>query len=55
MRRLIQILAGIFRELSDEAAYERHLAAHGLEHSPEEWRHFHSVKLSKKYQRAKCC
>jgi hypothetical protein len=55
MKRLIRILAGLLRELSDEAAYQRHLEAYGASHSAEEWRRFQNAKLQKKYQRARCC
>jgi hypothetical protein len=55
MRYLWQVLVGIVRELSDESAYKRHLAAHGTTHSPQEWRRFHEHRLASKYARAKCC
>ena len=50
-----RILMGILRELSDESAYQRHLAAHGARHSAEEWRRFCDHRFRDKYQRAKCC
>jgi hypothetical protein len=52
---LARILMGLLRELSDENAYQRHLAAHGRAHSGEEWRRFSEERLRAKYQRAKCC
>ncbi|HYO84402.1 MAG TPA: hypothetical protein VES20_23570 [Bryobacteraceae bacterium] len=55
MKSLWRILVGIARELSDESAYDRHLAVHRREHSPEEWRRFHEHRLASKYARAKCC
>ena len=55
MRKLLRILAGIARELSDESAYARHLRAHGREHSGEEWRRFLEARLAEKYTRPKCC
>jgi hypothetical protein len=55
LRSFGRILLGLLRELSDESAYERYLAAHGSVHSAEEWRHFHETRLHAKYQRAKCC
>lgn len=55
MKQFWRIIVGILRELSDESAYERHLRAHGREHSGEEWRHFSEHRLKAKYQRAKCC
>jgi len=45
----------LLRELADENAYQRHLAAHGLTHSGEEWRRFSELHLRAKYSRAKCC
>jgi hypothetical protein len=50
-----KILLGLVRELSDESAYRRHLAVHGRQHSPEEWRKFSEHHLRAKYSRAKCC
>jgi hypothetical protein len=55
LRRLWQILRGIVRELSDESAYERHLAAHGAAHSGAEWRRFSEARMKRKYSNAKCC
>jgi hypothetical protein len=46
---------GILREIADENAYARHLAAHGRTHSGEEWRRFSEERLRAKYARAKCC
>jgi len=45
----------LLRELADENAYRRHLEAHGLAHSGEEWRRFSENRLRAKYARAKCC
>ena len=53
-----KLLAGIFdllRELADQNAYVRHLAAHGCEHSGAEWRRFAVERFAAKYQRARCC
>jgi hypothetical protein len=55
LKQIGRIVLGLLRELSDESAYQRHLAAHRREHSPEEWRRFHEHRLRGKYQRAKCC
>jgi hypothetical protein len=55
LRQLWQILKGIVRELSDESAYERHLAAHGVAHSGAEWRRFSEARMKRKYSNAKCC
>jgi hypothetical protein len=45
----------LLREIGDENAYRRHLAAHGREHSGEEWRRFSEELMRAKYARAKCC
>jgi hypothetical protein len=50
-----RVLMGILRELSDQNAYERHLAHHGRVASPAEWRRFSEERLKAKYCRAKCC
>ena len=55
MRRLGSLILAILRELADENAYSRHLAAHGRTHSGEEWRRFSEERLRARYQRAKCC
>ncbi len=55
MKRLIGILIGLLRELSDESAYRRHLAAHGREHSAREWRRFSDERFRSKFTRPKCC
>lgn len=55
MKRAWQLLLGLLRELSDENAYQRHLAAHGATASPEEWRRFSEERLRAKYSRPKCC
>ncbi len=55
LRQLGQTLLAILRELSDENAYRRHLAAHGRPASAEEYRKFQTEHFKAKYQRAKCC
>jgi hypothetical protein len=58
MRRLRQVLAGIMellREIADQNAYARHLAAHGVAHSGAEWRKFSDERFRQKYQQVKCC
>jgi hypothetical protein len=58
MRVLRKIAAGVLellREIGDERAYARHLAAHGTRHSAAEWRKFSDERFRAKYQRAKCC
>jgi hypothetical protein len=49
------LVLALLRELADENAYQRHLAAHGRPHSGAEWRHFTEHRLRAKYARAKCC
>jgi hypothetical protein len=51
----VRLFVGLLRELSDENAYARHLAAHGRAHSALEWREFQEHRLRAKYLRAKCC
>lgn len=58
MKALRKIAAGVLellREIGDERAYARHLAAQGTRHSGEEWRKFSDARFRAKYQRAKCC
>jgi hypothetical protein len=55
---LVQLLAfvrGLAKELSDEAAYQRHLARAALPHSAEEWRKFSDARFRRKYRQGKCC
>lgn len=55
MKRFLQTMRAILRELADENAYQRHLQAHGRSHSAAEWRLFHDERMRAKYTRAKCC
>lgn len=55
LKRAGRLLLALLRELADENAYERHLRAHGREHSGEEWRRFCEERLRSRYSRAKCC
>ncbi|HLW75324.1 MAG TPA: hypothetical protein VKS01_00040 [Bryobacteraceae bacterium] len=55
MKAFFEILKGIVLELTDQAAYRRHLAAHGVKDSPEEWRRFSDQKWEAGSKRAKCC
>ncbi|HUB77844.1 MAG TPA: CstA-like transporter-associated (seleno)protein [Bryobacteraceae bacterium] len=55
LRRFGQIVLAILRELADENAYRRYLAAHGREHSGAEWRRFSEERQRAKYARPKCC
>jgi hypothetical protein len=55
MRRFGKLLLALLRELADQNSYQRHLAAHGREHSAAEWRRFSEHRLQAKYRQAKCC
>jgi hypothetical protein len=55
LKRFVEIVTGILREIADESAYERHLRNRGLPHSKEEWRRFSDARLRAKYCRARCC
>lgn len=55
LKTFLKTVVAILREIGDENAYQRHLAAHGAKHSAEEWRRFSECRLRLKYQRAKCC
>jgi hypothetical protein len=55
MKRAAQVFWSLLRELADENAYQRYLAAHGRNPSAEEWRRFSEERLRAKYARAKCC
>lgn len=55
LRRLGRLVLATLREIGDENAYSRHLAAHGRQHSAGEWRRFSEERMRAKYARAKCC
>ncbi|MFN0106546.1 MAG: hypothetical protein ACKV2U_31190 [Bryobacteraceae bacterium] len=55
LQKLGRTLLAILRELADENAYRRHLAANGRANSPAEYRKFQTEHFKAKYQRAKCC
>jgi hypothetical protein len=55
MRRIGRLVMALLRELADENAYQRHLEAHGVKASAEEWRRFSDERMRGKYSRAKCC
>jgi hypothetical protein len=54
-QRILRIATGVFNELADQNAYRRHLAAHGVVHSPEEWRRFQDEHWAAKSRRGRCC
>lgn len=55
MRQFCRLVMGLLRELSDESAYRRHLAAHGRPHSRREWQKFSDDRLRARFVRPKCC
>ena len=55
VRAAMQLAIGLLRELGDENAYARFLAATGRTRSRESWRHFTDERLRAKYVRPKCC
>jgi hypothetical protein len=55
LKRIGRILLGILREIGDESAYQRHLAAHGRGPSRQEWRRFSDERLRARYVRPRCC
>ncbi|MCC7174029.1 MAG: hypothetical protein IT159_02445 [Bryobacterales bacterium] len=55
MKRLLRVIFGLLKELSDESAYRRHLAAHNLRDSREAWRDFSNARFQKKFSNPKCC
>jgi hypothetical protein len=55
LRTFGHLILALLRELADENAYHRHLAAHGRTHSGDEWRKFSEERLRAKYMRARCC
>ncbi|MCC7010823.1 MAG: hypothetical protein IT184_18570 [Acidobacteria bacterium] len=54
-RQAARLVVDLCRELSDERAYERHLAAHRTAHSPDEWRRFCDERLKARFARGRCC
>ena len=55
IRGIARAILDLLREIADQNAYARHLAARSAEHSGEEWRRFSDERFRSKYQRAKCC
>jgi hypothetical protein len=55
VKKLLRFLRTLVRELSDESAYQRHLAWHHRVHSREEWKAFSDARMARKYQNGKCC
>ncbi len=55
LKRIASLMLALLRELADENAYQRHLAAHGRRHSAREWREFCDRRLSARFIRPRCC
>jgi hypothetical protein len=55
VRQFGRLVLALLRELADENAYQRHLAAHGRPHSAGEWKRFSDERLRSRYVRPKCC
>jgi hypothetical protein len=55
MRKFLAGLMNLLREIGDQNAYARHLAARRTTHSAAEWRRFSYERFRAKYQRARCC
>jgi hypothetical protein len=53
--RAARLAGRLAAELSDQNAYARHLASHGLPHSADEWRRFSDRRLRARFGQAKCC
>lgn len=54
-RNLGRIIRGIVDELTDQAAYRRHLELHGIPHSAAAWRNFQDEHWNAKARRGRCC
>ncbi len=55
VREFWALLLALLRELGDENAYRRHLAAHGRAHSRREWQRFCDDRLVARFVRPRCC
>jgi hypothetical protein len=55
LQSIARIISEVLMELSDQNAYRRHLAAHGVAHSPDEWRRFQDEHWAAKSRRGRCC
>jgi hypothetical protein len=54
-RQFSFVIRGIFDEITDKAAYRRHLAVHHAVDTPEEWRRFCDEHWQAAARRPKCC
>ncbi len=55
MKSFLKGFWDLLKEIGDQNAYQRHLAAHGVTDSPAEWRRFSDERFRQKYAKAKCC
>ena len=55
LKQLLSFALSLARELSDERAYARYLAATGHSASAAEWKRFTERRYRAKYGNAKCC
>jgi hypothetical protein len=55
IKKFAALILALLRELGDENAYRRHLAAHGRKHSRREWQEFSEKRLRWKFVHPKCC
>jgi hypothetical protein len=55
LSRAGRFLRNLANELSDQNAYQRHLAHHGATDSPQEWRRFCDHHYAAKSKRGRCC
>jgi hypothetical protein len=53
--RTCRLVMDLLRELADERAYGRYLAAHSCEASPDAWRRFQDQRIQSKYANPRCC
>ena len=55
IRKVVRLVLETLREIGDERAYQRHLAAHGRPHTGAEWRRFSTGRQEARFTRPKCC
>ena len=55
LKQFWRVFVAFLREIGDENAYQRHLAAHNRPHSASEWRRFYEHRLQHKYRQSRCC
>jgi hypothetical protein len=55
MKRLLQFVLALARELSDETPYARYLEMHCVARSASAWRAFSETRMREKFGRPKCC